>query len=166
MVISSARTDSAVSKATSKLGLVVAFVRRRADAVLGMLLGVHLIVWTSLPILLGQSLQLDVVEGLALGKEWQLGYFAANTVAVFSPDRPHVVVHGDLRLSPWLSREDLEQRGLVLAWETQEGPPLLPDNLRANFPRAELQTSLVLPRRMRYPGEPDVIGYAFVPPRP
>jgi hypothetical protein len=93
------------------------------------------------------------------------GEFAANTVAVYSPDRPHVIVHGELRLSPWVDREDMERRGLVLVWQA-EGPPRLPDNLRMNFPRAELQPSLLLPRRLHYPGKPEVIGFAFVPPRP
>lgn len=93
------------------------------------------------------------------------GEFAANTVAVYSPDRPHVVVHGELRLSPWVNEEDVERRGLVLVWQA-EGPPRLPDNLRTNFPRAELQPSLLLPRRMHYPGKPEVVGYAFVPPQP
>jgi len=94
------------------------------------------------------------------------GEIAANTVAIYSTDRPHVIVHGDLYLSPWVDRRDLERRGLVLVWEAREGSPRLPDNLRANFSRAELQASLLLPRRLRYPGKPEVIGYAFVPPQP
>ena len=32
-------------------------------------------VWTALPALLSHNLQLDLAEDLALGKEWQLGYW-------------------------------------------------------------------------------------------
>ena len=40
--------------------------------------------------------------------------FVANNVAVYSLDRPHVVVHGELRLSPWVDVGDLRRRGAVL----------------------------------------------------
>src|SRR5207237_327750 len=43
--------------------------------------------------------------------------FAVNTLAVYSADRPHVVVHGDPRLSPWIDMNDLRRRGAVLVWE-------------------------------------------------
>src|SRR5690242_11826275 len=35
----------------------------------------HLIVWTALPAFLTHTLPQDVLEGLAWGQEWQLGYF-------------------------------------------------------------------------------------------
>src|SRR6516162_10276647 len=43
--------------------------------VVAALLGLHLLVWTALPILVCPNLQLDLAEGLALGREWQLGYW-------------------------------------------------------------------------------------------
>lgn len=92
------------------------------------------------------------------------GEFAANNVAVYSPDRPHVTVHGDLRLSPWIDRTDLERRGAVLLWEASS--PGLPDDLRLAFPRAELQPPLVLPRATLYPRPPLTVYYAIVPPHP
>ena len=35
----------------------------------------HLVVWTLLPLLTAANLELDLAEDLALGKEWQLGYW-------------------------------------------------------------------------------------------
>lgn len=35
---------------------------------------IHILVWTLVPALLNQNLPLDVIEELAWGKEWQLGY--------------------------------------------------------------------------------------------
>jgi Dolichyl-phosphate-mannose-protein mannosyltransferase len=91
------------------------------------------------------------------------GELAANNVAVYSPDRPHVVVHGDPRLSPWIDVADLERRGAVLVW--QAATPALPDSLLATFPRAQPQPPLVLTRQTFYPRAPEIIYYAFVPPR-
>jgi hypothetical protein len=91
------------------------------------------------------------------------GEFAANNIAVYSPDRPHVVVHGDPRLSPWIDMADLDRRGAVLVW--QAATPAWPDNLLITFPRAQMQPPLVLPRQTPYPRTPEIIYYAFVPPR-
>src|SRR5262245_54021382 len=57
------------------LDRLVAFARRRPGAVLLSVLAAHLAVWTILPILTCPNLQLDLAEDLALGKEWQLGYW-------------------------------------------------------------------------------------------
>ncbi len=43
--------------------------------------------------------------------------FAANNVAVYSPDRPHVVVHGRPQISPWIDMNDLRKRGVLVLWE-------------------------------------------------
>jgi hypothetical protein len=54
---------------------VVAYAAREPGKVLVLILGLHLLVWTLLPILVCPNLQLDLAEDLALGKEWQLGYW-------------------------------------------------------------------------------------------
>jgi hypothetical protein len=90
------------------------------------------------------------------------GEFAANTVAVYSPDRPHVVVHGEPALSPWIDPADLARRGAVLLWE---GPSEMLASLKATFPRAELQPPLTLPRHTLYPRSPATVNYAIVPPQ-
>jgi 4-amino-4-deoxy-L-arabinose transferase-like glycosyltransferase len=93
------------------------------------------------------------------------GEFAANTVAVYSPDHPHVVVHGDPKLSPWIDHSDLKRRGAVLIWEAPEPARELPDKLRITFPRAELQPPLALRRQTLYPRKPSIVNYALVPPQ-
>jgi 4-amino-4-deoxy-L-arabinose transferase-like glycosyltransferase len=94
------------------------------------------------------------------------GEFAANMVAVYSPDRPHVVVHGEPLLSPWVDPADLDRQGAVFLWETFDPSQGLPDNLRARFPRAELQPPLTLPRQTLYPRSPAVVNYAVMRPQP
>ena len=58
-----------------------------------------------------------ITAGEAIGREtpgwWE---FPANNVAVYSPDRPHVIVHGKLQFSPWIDAADLDRRGVVIVW--------------------------------------------------
>ena len=75
------------------------------------------------------------------------GQFAANNVAVYSPDRPHVIVNGELGLSPWIDAADLDRRGAVLLWQPPDDKAELPENIKRAFPRAELQPPLTLPRQ-------------------
>ena len=94
------------------------------------------------------------------------GQFAANNVAVYSPDRPHVIVNGELRLSPWIDPADLDRRGAVLLWQPPDNKAEMPENILRAFPQAELQPPLFLPRRTLFRSSQDLIHYAFVPPRP
>jgi hypothetical protein len=77
-----------------------------------------------------------------------------------------VIVHGELRLSPWVDAADLERRGAVFVWQQDAAATGLPEGLRAAFPRIELRPPLVLPRGTLYPRAPTVVGYAVLPPRP
>ena len=91
--------------------------------------------------------------------------FIANNVAVYSADRPHVVVNADPALSPWVDAADLKRRGGVLVWG--EGEPVAPpERFRAAFPNAEVQPPLSLPRQVRAKVRPVEVRFAIVPPRP
>src|SRR5947208_8574164 len=64
-----------VATRPSRLAALVDYARREPGTVLGIVLALHLVIWTALPALLSHNLQLDLVEDLALGREWQLGYW-------------------------------------------------------------------------------------------
>ncbi|HXQ40798.1 MAG TPA: glycosyltransferase family 39 protein [Candidatus Udaeobacter sp.] len=91
--------------------------------------------------------------------------FEANNMAVYSPDRPHVLVHADPALSPWIDMADLKRRGAVLVWSPASGG-ISPQDLLARFPAAEMQDPLVLPRHTLYPRKPVTVFYAFLKPQP
>ncbi len=91
------------------------------------------------------------------------GEFAANNLAVYSPDHPHVMVHGDPELSPWIDLADFDRHGGVLIWQ---GPPDTPAVLKARFPRAGIPVRLVLPQTTLAANSPAVVHYAILPPRP
>jgi hypothetical protein len=90
--------------------------------------------------------------------------FAVNNIAVYSPDRPHVVVHGRLPLSPWIDRADLRRRGAVIVWEGVSEVEM--NEWRATFSGMEIQSPLVLPRQTLFPVRPSTVHYAIMPPRP
>ena len=57
------------------LAPVVNFALRHPVRVLLIVMVAHVVVWTLLPLLTAGNLELDLAEDLALGKEWQLGYW-------------------------------------------------------------------------------------------
>ncbi|MBX9847193.1 MAG: glycosyltransferase family 39 protein [Xanthobacteraceae bacterium] len=95
-----------------------------------------------------------------------VGEFPANNVAVYSSNRPHVIVHGDPQLSPWIDVADVKRRGAVFVWQQHPLPDAVASALKANFPAVEFQTPLTLPRQTLYPRKPAVVGYAVLAPNP
>src|SRR5579885_3244707 len=61
--------------APSRLSSWVDYARREPGRCLAAVLILHVVIWSVLPALLSHNLQLDLAEDLALGKEWQLGYW-------------------------------------------------------------------------------------------
>ena len=61
--------------APSRLAALIDYARREPGRCLAIVLVAHVAIWTALPALLSHNLQLDLAEDLALGREWQLGYW-------------------------------------------------------------------------------------------
>jgi len=97
------------------------------------------------------------------------GEFATNNIAVYSPDRPRVIVHADPAKSPWVDRNELRRHGAVIVWEDgQIDAPALA-RLRMDYPGLDVQEPLTLPRQSfvaRGRLKPVRVHVAFVPPRP
>lgn len=97
------------------------------------------------------------------------GEFATNNIAVYSPDRPRVIVHADPALSPWVDREDLRRRGAVLVWENGQIDAAALAQLRSEYPGLDVQPPLALPRQTYVARDnlrPVRVHFAIVPPRP
>jgi 4-amino-4-deoxy-L-arabinose transferase-like glycosyltransferase len=91
--------------------------------------------------------------------------FVANTVAVYSADRPHVIVRGDPALAPWIDMKDVSRHGTVLVWENGL-PGVDLDRWRARFGEFDVQGTLRIARRTWHPVQPVSVSYGFVAPRP
>jgi hypothetical protein len=90
--------------------------------------------------------------------------FFSNNVAVYSADRPHVIVDGDLKKSPWVDPKELAKRGAVIFPDLEMTEEKRNDLLRS-FPGAEFQQALFLPRKTLLPRTPIKIDWAIVPPQ-
>ena len=89
---STARLPAASNLISARLVLV------RPDLLFVAVVGLHVLAWTLLPVLVHPNAPLDVVEGMAWGREWQPGYakgppLFAWTLGVLDP------LPGDLRLA-------------------------------------------------------------------
>jgi hypothetical protein len=96
------------------------------------------------------------------------GEFATNNIAVYSPDKPRVIVHADPGLSPWVDRDELKRRGAVIVWEDGQLDANAMAQLRRDYPGLDVQEPLSLPRQtfVGHDLKPARVHYAFVPPRP
>ena len=96
--------------------------------------------------------------------------FVANTVAVYSPDRPRVIVHCDPSLSPWIDIADVHRRGAVLAWDQRLIAPTDVERWRAALGEFQTRPVLSLPRRTLLANprslQPVRVFNAFLPPKP
>jgi hypothetical protein len=96
------------------------------------------------------------------------GEFATNNIAVYSPDRPRVIVHADPAISPWIDRDALKRRGAVLVWEDGQIDAAALAQLRIGYPGLDVQPPLTLPRQSfvkRETLKPVRVHFAVVPPR-
>ena len=72
------------------------FARREPGKCLAVVLVLHVVIWTALPALLSHNLQLDLAEDLALGREWQLGYWKHPPLPWWLADLAYRIA-GDVR---------------------------------------------------------------------
>ena len=91
--------------------------------------------------------------------------FAANNVAVYSADRPHVLVRCDPKLAPWIDLADLRRRGAVVTWEEGLAGDGMVEQWRDMFGEFEIQPLLVFERQNFHP-VPTRVFRAYVPPQP
>jgi hypothetical protein len=93
--------------------------------------------------------------------------FLSNNVAVYSSDRPHVLVRGNPALSPWIDMNDFRRHGAVFVWESNEAKKSSEQFLlQGVFAEAEIQPPLVLRHLILGPSQQSHIGYAILAPRP
>lgn len=94
----------------------------------------------------------------------------AGNVAFYAEDRPHVVMDGDLRISPWIDQADLKKSGGIVIWCIQcslhKEPQSSQENLHFWLAQAQVQEPLTLKRMTDADVPPVIVGWAIVPPTP
>src|SRR4029079_5989210 len=54
---------------------ILAAIERRPAAAVAVFILIHILLWNIVPALLQRNLQLDAIEGIAYGRDWQLSYW-------------------------------------------------------------------------------------------
>jgi len=93
----------------------------------------------------------------------------AGNVAYYASERPHVFMMGDYTISPWIDSADLKREGGIIVWcvrycigrgVNEQPPPFIHEE----FPQADVQPWLTLPRQTGADVEPVIMAWAFLPP--
>jgi 4-amino-4-deoxy-L-arabinose transferase-like glycosyltransferase len=93
---------------------------------------------------------------VVIGDNW-----LAGLLSTYHPDRPSILIDGQMWKSPWISKEKLSRDGAVLIW----GADSVRSRLLAEFPDAIEQPELVLPFVTQASVQPARIGWAILPPQ-
>ncbi|TAK48634.1 MAG: glycosyltransferase family 39 protein [Xanthobacteraceae bacterium] len=90
-------------------------------------------------------------------------YWLAGNIGHYAPERPRVIIDGDLSRTPWIDPVDVRRRGAVIIWSDQD-PGRIPAEYAAFAPGAALQAPFTLaPHWGRAASH---FGWAIVPPAP
>lgn len=98
-----------------------------------------------------------------IGDTWLGG-----NVSYYSPQRPHVLIRGDYKISPWINPSDLKLSGAVIVWciencASRNYAEATPEFIK-DFPQAKIQEPLVFRRQTGANVPPVTMGWAILPP--
>ncbi len=121
----------------------------------------------------GQALSDQIIGGWNQKYQTPLNYIIGDTwpagnIAYYPPGRQHVLINGDYKISPWIKPTDIEQQGAVIVWciencACRNHTEQMPEYVR-QYPKAEIQPPLILPRQTSANVPPVIIGWAILPP--
>jgi hypothetical protein len=87
----------------------------------------------------------------------------ASLVAIASPSRPHQYI--DETVTPWLTGNDIRQRGAVVLWPATDTRGTPPPDIKARFPDLTLEVPHVFERPFQVFGTPLRVGWAMIRPQ-
>jgi hypothetical protein len=91
--------------------------------------------------------------------------FDANNLAVYSPDRPHLMFHWDPNLSPWIEMSYACRRGIAIVFDRTLADTAMIDRWHATLGPFEIWPPLTTPRQTLHPVRPAEVFYGFVAPQ-
>jgi Dolichyl-phosphate-mannose-protein mannosyltransferase len=89
----------------------------------------------------------------------------AGLVALASPDRPSLYIDGSPALSPWISDDDVREKGAVIVWPVTDASGTPPPALKERFPDMVAEVPRTFERSMQGRLPLLRIGWAMVRPR-
>ncbi len=117
---------------------------------------------------------------LQISQDWHeryhtpLRYVVGDTwiggnIAYYAPDRPHLLIYGNYKISPWIKPTEIQKDGGVIVWcgmncdvHDHRG---IPPYIRTEFPQAQLQKALIFPQGTHAKVPLGMINWAIIPPQ-
>lgn len=90
-------------------------------------------------------------------------WFGGN-VGLYSPERPSVVIEGDLKRSFWVDPAELARHGALIVWLDVAGDGALPAAYRERYPAARPMGVIRFPWRTPFNKPPVPVGWGILPP--
>jgi hypothetical protein len=88
----------------------------------------------------------------------------AELVALAAPSRPSVYFAGDPAHSPWVTAQDIREKGAVIVWPSLDTNPAPPPDIKAHFPELVPEIPHTFARAVRGRLPPLLIGWGVIRP--
>jgi hypothetical protein len=88
----------------------------------------------------------------------------AELIALAAPSRPSVYFAADPARSPWISAQDIRDKGAVIVWSATGTNPTPPPEITARFPDLVPEVPRTFPRPVRGRQPPLFIGWGVIRP--
>jgi hypothetical protein len=88
----------------------------------------------------------------------------AELVALAAPSRPSVYFAADPTRSPWVTAQDIREKGAVIVWRTLDTNPAPPPDIKAHFPDLVPEVPRTFARLVRGRMPPLLIGWGVIRP--
>src|SRR5580693_4957446 len=88
----------------------------------------------------------------------------ATLIALAAPSRPSVYFDADPARSPWVTPDDIRNKGAVVVWLTADTTPTPPPEIKARFPDLIPEVPLTFPRPVQGRLPPLRVGWGVIRP--
>jgi len=88
----------------------------------------------------------------------------AELIALAAPSRPSVYFAADPARSPWVSAQDIRNKGAVIVWPASGTNPTPPPEIKTRFPDLVPEVPRTFPRPVRGRQPPLLIGWGVIRP--
>jgi hypothetical protein len=88
----------------------------------------------------------------------------ATLIALAAPSRPSVYFDADPARSPWVTPDDIRNKGAVVVWLTADTTPTPPPEIKARFPDLVPEVPRTFPRPVQGRLPPLRVGWGVIRP--
>ncbi len=96
------------------------------------------------------------------------GTWIGGNIAYYAPDRPHLLIFGNYKISPWIKPAEIKKDGGVIVWCglncDVNDRDVIPSYIHSEFPQAQFQKPLFFPFGTHAKVPLGMVNWAIIPP--